>query len=161
MQALPIISAVVTAASTVMGAMYQGQVAKNNAIIAENNAGRAIQEASVAAQEGDQAAAADIGQMISQAGASGLTLNTGSQGLKRKSASELAARDRGYTVYKGATEAAGYRQQAEDFRSEASAAKSSAIFGLIGGGLDIGTSLVNRKTTVNNNTARRITGGVQ
>lgn len=160
MYALPIISAIVGTVSTVSSAMFQAQVAKNNAVVAENNANRSVQEAAVAAQEGDQAANADLGQMLAQAGASGLTLNTGSMGLKYKSASELAARDRGYTIYKGASEAAGYRQQANDFRTEAGGARSSAMFGLVGGALDVGGSLISRKTKVNNDTARKITGGI-
>jgi len=154
--ALSVASSVVGAFSAVASAMYQSKVASNNAIIANNNANRAVQEAAVAAQEQDFAARGEIGDIISQAGASGLTLDTGTQGLRRRSASELAARDRGYTIYRGATEAAAYRQQGADFKAEASAAKSKAFFGLAGGAIDVGSSLVSGATKVNNATARRI-----
>jgi len=154
-------AAVVSALSAVTSALYQAKVASNNAIIAENNAKRATQEAAIAAQDQDFAARGEIGDIIAQASASGLTLDTGSQGLKRRAALGLAARDRGYTIYRGATEAAAYRQQAADFTSSASAFGTEALFGAVGGALDVGTSLVSNATKVKKETARKIgTAGI-
>jgi hypothetical protein len=101
-----------------MGGIYQSRVAKANAAIAQQNAAKAVQTAHQQAQIGDQEAAQDIGAMMAQAGASGLSLGVGSSALRRRSAEELAARDRGFTVYAGEMEAAGYKQEAANYRSE-------------------------------------------
>lgn len=137
-------------------AQYQSRVAANNAAVAEQNAVRARQEAAIHAQDQDLQASMEIGQMLAAQGASGLSLGVGSMGLRRKSAEELAAKDRGYTIYAGETKAAAYGQQAEDFRAESSAASSAGKFGLLGTAIGFGDSLISRATKVNAKTARRI-----
>lgn len=149
-------SAVIGGISTLASSMFQARVAKNNAAIAESNAQRAIQEASVKAQDQDIAARAEMGQMLASAGASGLSMGTGSLALQRKATEELAARDRGYTTYAGEAEAAGYKQQAQDFRTEAAGARMSGLFGLVSSGLDIAGSMISSASTVNAATARSI-----
>jgi hypothetical protein len=154
-------SAVVGGIAAISSARYQSQVAQNNATIATQNAERTRFETQVANQEQDQAAKADIGQLLASGGASGLALGVGSMGLRRKSAEQLAARDRAYTDYAGATRAAGFEQQANDFTASASAARSEGVFGALGAGLDIGGSLISGASTVNPATASRITGSTR
>jgi hypothetical protein len=151
-------SAVVGGVAAVGQARYQSQVAKNNATIATQNAERTRFETQVANQQQDQEARADIGALLAQGGASGLALGVGSMGLRRKSAEQLAARDRAYTDYAGETRAAGFDQQASDFSAEAASANRAGIFGAVGAGLDIKSSLVSGASTVNPTTANRITG---
>ena len=154
-------SAVVGGIAAISAASYKAKVAQNNATIATQNAERTRFETQVANQEQDQAAKADIGQLLASGGASGLALGVGSMGLRRKSAEELSARDRAYTTYAGETRAAGFQQQANDFTSSASAARSEGVFGALGAGLDIGGSLVSGASTVNPATASRITGSTR
>ena len=151
-------SAVVGGIAAISAASYKAKVAQNNATIATQNAERTRFETQVANQEQDQAAKADIGQLLASGGASG---GVGSMGLRRKSAEELSARDRAYTTYAGETRAAGFQQQANDFTSSASAARSEGVFGALGAGLDIGGSLVSGASTVNPATASRITGSTR
>jgi hypothetical protein len=98
----------------------------------------------------------EIGQMLSAQGASGLSVGVGSMGLRRKSAEELAAKDRGFAIYAGDSKAAAYQQQAADFRAESSAARGAGRFGLLGTAIGFGDSLISRATKVNMKTARRI-----
>jgi hypothetical protein len=126
----------------VSAARYQQQVALNNATVATNNAERTRFETQVANQQQDQEAKADIGQLLSQGGASGLTLGVGSMGLRRKSAEQLASRDRAYTNYAGATKAAGFDQQSADFTASAAASKREAGFAKAGAKINIASSLI-------------------
>lgn len=151
-------SAVVGGVAAVSSANYKSQVAQNNATIASNNAERSRNEAAAANQRQDQEAKADIGALLAQGGASGLSLGVGSMGLRRKSAEQLAARDRGYTTYAGETRAAGFEQQASDFKAEASAEKRAGVFNAVGAGIDITSSLISGAPSVNPATASRITG---
>jgi hypothetical protein len=128
-------ASVIGAFGSVAAGRYQAGVANNNAKIAENNEAKATNEAAIAAQIQDQEATQDIGSILSEQGASGLDVGVGSGALRRKSASELAARDRGFTIFKGQSESDAYKQQAEGFRSDAKVAKRSGI-------LEAGTSLL-------------------
>jgi len=174
MQALPALGAAVAgmstatavaAASAVVGgvsaysqAKYQGQVASNNAVIADRNAERARHESSIESMDNDMQARAEMGAFMAQGGASGLALGVGSMGLQRKGLKELAARDRAYTKYAGEAKAAAYTQQGDDFRSEAEMQKSAAKFGLLESGLNLGGSLISGAPSVAPGTASRITG---
>ena len=135
---------------------YQARVALNNAKIAEQNAERAINESKIGAQDQDLEAKAQIGALIARGGASGLSLGAGSLALRRKSAEELAARDRGYTIYAGETKADAYNQQAQDYRTEASSLRTANFMEVIGAGFDIGTSLISGAALTNRRNA--ITG---
>lgn len=108
---------------------YQSKVAANNAAIAEDNRQRAIQEASVAAADKDQDASAILGQLVAEAGASGLSLASGSKAAKVTSARKLAARDRARIIHEGAVEGGRFAQQRTGFESRRTnllAARSAA-----------------------------------
>ena len=147
------------ALSTVGGiqqSKFQSQVALNNAAIAEDNARRSVFEAQVEAQETDFAARDELGQLLSQQGASGLSLGSGSFALRRKGLEELAAKDRGFIRTQGEVQATRFRQQASDQRSASAQAKAAGRNALISGAFDIGTSLVSGATRVNTKKARSI-----
>lgn len=158
--ALSVASGVIEAVGQYSAGMYQAKVAANNARIADENAKRAIHTANVQAQNQDFDALVAMGGLLAELGASGLQVGTGSAALRRKSQSELAARDRGYTIHEGQMQASNYRQQAQDFRTEAAGAKRGAMYSLLGGGLEVGSSLITGASKVNQAKAKRIAAGV-
>ena len=93
--ALSVASGVIEAVGQYSAGMYQAKVAANNARIADENAKRAIHTANVQAQNQDFDALVAMGGLLAELGASGLQVGTGSAALRRKSQSELAARDCG------------------------------------------------------------------
>lgn len=161
--ALPVISAVVTAAgvgysaySANQAANYQAAVAKQNAKVAENNAIHAVNEAAVNARDKDQENKAIIGQLLADQAASGLNLGSGSFALQRKSAEELSARDRQRTIYAGAVTANRYRQQGADFEAQAKLSKMEARNAAISGVLGVGGSLLSSAGKIQAQKAARI-----
>ena len=96
---------------------YQSKVAQQNADIAEDNRQRAIQAASITAADKDQEASAALGQMVATAGASGLSLTSGSKAAKVSSARKLSARDRARTIHEGAIEGGRFAQQKTGFEN--------------------------------------------
>ena len=171
-QAIPAIAAVASnsavtttlaVASTAVGtyaavneANYRSQVARNNAVIAEENRLRTLEETAINAQEQDLAARAEIGALLAQQGASGLSMGVGSMALRRKSAEELAAKDRSRITYEGQTVANQYEQQREDFKEESRMAKSEVNMAMLEGAIGIGSSLIGGATKVNNKKARAL-----
>ena len=131
---MALISAGLGAVTSIMAGNFQAKVANNNATIAEQNATRVRQEAATQAQMQDIEASQEIGALLAQSSSSGLDVGVGSGALRRKSAGELAARDRGFTIYQGQVAGDAFKQEAANFRSEAKSAK-------IGGFLGAATSL--------------------
>lgn len=164
MEAITLVSALEIGATAIStyGAMSasaaQQQQSLNNAAIAEQNASQAMFEANVGAQEQDFAARQELGDLIAASGASGLNLGSGSTFLQRKSKEELAAKDRARIVHSGEIEKINLQNQADDFAAEASAASRSSFFDLLGGGIDIGSSLVSGATGVTKKKTTTITG---
>lgn len=154
--ALSVGSAVVGTIGAINQANFQSQVANNNAAIAEDNARRAVFESQVEAQETDFAARDELGQLLAQQGASGLSLGSGSFALRRKGQEELAAKDRGFIRNQGEVQATRFRQQANDQRAEAAQAKAAGRNALISGAFEVGTSLVSGATRVNARKARSL-----
>jgi len=154
---LATIGSVASAGAGVMSSLYQAKVANANASIAEQNAARTRQEGAVKAQEGDFSARAEMGQLLANAGASGITAGVGSKLLQRKSAAELATRDRSYTRYGAETEAVNFKQQANDLRA---GGKSGVFFSLLSGAGEIGGSMISGAAKVNSQKARTITRGI-
>ena len=146
------------ALSSLAAGQYQSRVALANAKIAEDNAKSIREIALLDAQRGDQDAQSTLGAIIAQASASGLDIGVGSTALRRRSAEVLAGRDRIQTVYEGQRQAAGYQQEANNYRAEAKAAKTSGLLGAFTSALsfDGGGSLIGSSTAVSPATARRI-----
>lgn len=140
-----------TAVSTygaVQASNAQAQQDMNNAAIAEENRKSAIFESNVAAQEKDFEARAELGALLAGAGASGLNMGSGSKALQRKSATELAAKDRGRIINQGEVEAAQYEQQRDDYLASAESRKTTTWFTALGGAVDMGTSYIDGATKV-------------
>lgn len=149
-------SAAIGAVGAFQQSRFNSQVALNNAQIAEDNAQRAIFESQIQAQESDVAARGELGFILAQAGASGLSADEGSIATRRRSQQQLAAKDRGLIRNQGDVEAARSRQQAADFRSQAKQERRAGNFELIGGSIDIGTSLVSGAAQINRRKAQKI-----
>lgn len=147
-----------TAYSQNQSAKMQAQIAANNAKIAEQNAQDAITQAAIEAQMDDQQAQAFIGELLAEQSASGLSLGSGSYALRRKSASELAARDRSITYDAGQRRAKNFRQQSSDFASEAALARAQGRNSLLAGGIEIGSSLISGAATLNQQKAKGLIG---
>lgn len=117
-------------------ANYQAQVARNNAKIAERNAGLASQEAQTRAMRSDREYAAMRGQALATQGASGLAVASGSNqgvlGLIDRNRAEASTDLR----TQGSYASENYNNQAAAFRGEANSAKSAGITSLIGAGFD-------------------------
>lgn len=150
----------VTAGVSFLGVMqeasamkYQAAVAARNAAIQEENAVKAAEASALEAQDQDITARLQIGDMIAGLSASGIDASSGSALLRRKSARELATRDRQRLADQGFREVEEFRNRAADFSSQASAARKKAsilpITGLISGatGFLQGASMTNRLKT--------------
>jgi hypothetical protein len=157
--ALAAAGGIYSAVSGHQAGLYQSRVAQNNSVVAMQNADRSVHEAAVQAQDQDFTAQGDMGALLSNLGASGFSLSTGSAALRRKSASDLAARDRNYTTYRGQTTADAYRQQSADFLASAKSSKMGARNALIGGAFEVGGTLITGASKVNDEKARRIAAG--
>lgn len=121
---------------------HQSQVAQNNADIAEDNRLRAIQEASVTAADKDQDASAILGQMVAEAGASGLSLSSGSKAAKVTSSRKLAGRDRARIISEGAVEGGRFAQQGVNLRNRSANLLTAKAAAGRAGRLNVLSSLV-------------------
>jgi len=127
---LATVGTAISAATSVASGMYQSRVANINAQIADQNAARARQEGAVQSQMQDMEATQQIGDIVAQTAASGLDIGVGSGALRRRSAEELATRDRTFNQYNTEKEVAGFQQQASSFRAEG---RSARVGGILGG----------------------------
>ena len=149
---------IVSTIGSIASANFNADIAEQNQKLAEENAERIRQQAAVHAQEQDVAARGEIGAIIASAGASGLNLGTGSKLLQRRSAEELAAKDRGFTIFRGEMDAHTEEKRAADFATQSSLASQQGVFAGVGGLLDVGTSLVSGASRVNRIRATTIRG---
>ena len=145
--ALPALSTVATVASVGIGAIgtvmqmqaagaqaeaqakqaqYQAEVARNNALIEEQNAQAATIAAAVEAQDQDRAALAELGALLSDQSASGLDLGSGSFMQIREGQETIAAVDRARLIQAGETEAQQHLQAAADFTTQSILSESQA-----------------------------------
>lgn len=139
--ALQIGGGVLGTLSSIGQANYQAQVAKNNAMIATENAQKASDQAQAEQLASDQQTAALLGEQEAIQGGSGLSIGTGSQLRTRRTAQRLGRQDAERIREAGNSTIQGYLQQAENFRGEARVAKSNAIMSGIGGALNVASSI--------------------
>ena len=140
-------------------ARYQAEVAERNAQIEDENRARAIAEASVAAQDQDFDARAELGALIAEQGASGLDLGSGSFLRQRAGLETIAATDRARIINAGQNESDAARRRAENFREEARNAGAAAGDARSAGRTAIAASLISGIGSVASSTAKRITAG--
>jgi len=128
--------------ANVQSANYQAMIAERNKKIQLENADRAIARSQQEQYMQDRQAAYMLGQQEAQQGASGLKVGGRSFMLTRRASRELARLDALNIRQAGQLEAYNYRVASEDSAAAASFARSQAMFSLLGGFLDAGTSLI-------------------
>lgn len=131
---------IVSTIGAVGAANYQAQVAKNNEVIAKENAERASTQAQEEQLRNDQETAALVGEIEAGQGASGLT--GASQLRTRRSVARLGKLDSTNIRKQGQENVRNFLQQAENFRGEAGAARSQGLAAMFAGGIDLGRSLL-------------------
>lgn len=146
-------------------ALFQAQVAENNALIEEQNREQAIANAALQAQDQDIGARTELGALIAEQGASGLDLGSGSFLRVREGLESIASQDRERIIEGGRIEAAGAAQRAADFRTQAAGARATATDARNAqsvarrtGRTGVFTSLISGASTIAGSTARSITG---
>lgn len=129
---------------------YQVSIANMNKKIAEENAKRAQFSAQVEQQDSDLVARAMLGEQVAEQAASGLTLNSGSFRLARKSAHELARKDALNIRTAGDVEAHNYKVEAANYALQSQGMRSSAWGSLLGGFLEGAGSLISGTAKIRN-----------
>jgi len=104
-------------------AEYQAQVARNNAIAAEQNADYAIKVGQQKAAQESQKGAQQVARIKAAQAASGLNINTGSALDVQQSQREINVLDAETVMHNAQLQAYGYRSQAQNFRSQADLAE--------------------------------------
>lgn len=139
---LTVSSAAVEGINSIQQGNYQAAVAKNNAVIAEQNAAAEALAAQREQLRSDKDYAARYAEQVAMAGASGLDLNSSSfvrgRMLTRRTGRQ-ASRDINDA---GRVRAQGFQQETANFRAEGSAAKRQGIFGAVGAGLGAASSIM-------------------
>ena len=98
---------------------YQAQVAKNNAIIANQNTNWATEFGDVSATAESMKSAGEIGALKARQGASGVDVNTGSNADVRAGAERLAEVNALTVKSNAAREAYGYTVQKSNYTNQA------------------------------------------
>lgn len=127
-------------ASKAVGSIMQGEAqagsAKFNARVAQQNAVIAQQQGAAAEAAQQRDAARQIGTMLANYGSSGVQVDAGSPLDVLADAARMAELDRLTIQYNTRLKAAGYETEAQLQRSQASAARTSALFNAAGAGMD-------------------------
>lgn len=142
-------SALVSGISQIQNANYQSAIAMQNASLLEQQAEREAFAANQDIADQDQAARAEIANMLAQMDASGINSTTGSMLFRRAGVESLAKRDRERLGQKRDVQLENTKTQASMSRSEAKALKSAGKFGLLSTALNVGTSFLSGATMVN------------
>lgn len=155
---LSLISAGVTAASGVIGGIYQMKVADNERKMHEARARDAQIVAMQEARDQDVRAKMEQGVLAAGQAASGLNVGSSSFALRRRAFSRAASVDRDRIIDAGNQRAQGELQLAENAKARGTAAKFSIATSLIGGALDAAGGIQQSQALVNDRAARRILG---
>ena len=152
---LGVASAAVTGVSAIQQGNYQAAVAKNNALIAEQNAASASEAAQLEQLRSDREHAALLGEQLAAQGSSGLDVTSRSFGRSRM----LTRRVRGEAARdirtQGQFAAMGSLQDAANFRAQGVAARRQGMATAIGAGLSAGSDIVRQGSLVRRSGGRR------
>lgn len=152
---LSIGSAAVTGISAIQQGNYQAAVARNNAMIADQNAAAAAEAAQIEQARSDREYAGLLGQQLSVGGASGLDLNSASlrrgRMLTRRTRGE-AARD---IMGQGRQQIMGFQQDSANFRAQGIAARRQGIVTAIGAGLGAAGDIMHQGSLLRRSGGRR------
>lgn len=136
-------------------AAYKAQVARNNAIIAEQNADYATRAGQAKAAQESLQGAAKLGRIRTAIAAGGLDVNSGSAVDVQESQAEQTALDVETVIHNAQLDAYGYRSQSKNFEAEAglqdysgketaAAGKTEAFGTLLSGASSAGSSWTTR-----------------
>lgn len=148
--------AVISGISAMQAANYQAEVAKNNAVIAEENAHRSMEQAQLQQVQSDNEIAQFLGQQEAAQSASGLSVEGRSQVLTRRRTRQIGRTDALNIIEGGRTQARGFQQESANFRGEAAAQKAAGRSALFSGILGAGASLVGGASPTRSITANRM-----
>lgn len=152
---LGVASAGVTALNAVQQGNFQAAVAKNNAIIAEQNAAASAEAAQIEQARSDREYAGLLGEQLAVAGASGL--DSGSSSFRR--GRMLTRRVRGEAARdiraQGRQQVMGFQQDAANFRAQGTAAKRQGVVTAIGAGLGAAGDIMHQGSLLRRSGGRR------
>lgn len=123
-------------------AQYQAQVAENNRIIAEQNAGAAIQTGAAKTITAGLAERTRFGRVRAAQAANNIDVNSGSAVDVQAAQRELGRLDELTVAHDADLQAYGYRAQASNFGAEAQLDRARAQQARSAGGLGIASSLI-------------------
>lgn len=152
---LGVASAGISGISAIQQGNYQAAVARNNAIIAEQNAARASTAAQVEQSRSDKEYAAMAAAQLASQAASGLDI--GSRSLSQgRQLTRRTGRRAAFDIYnRGTTDSRNFLQDAANFRSEGTAAQRQGYMSAIGSTLSASASLLHQNTLTSRNGGRR------
>lgn len=139
---LSAIGSVISGIAAMSQASYQAAIAKANAKQARLNAQLAFDVAGEEAQDIGTENLGVMGELLAGQGASGIGIGSPSAARSRTWLGAVAYKDQIRRVEEGNRQGANYQTQANVFDAEASAHKTAGMFGLIGGIINAGSSLV-------------------
>jgi hypothetical protein len=131
-------SAILGGVSSAESASYGAQVAKNNALIATQNAGYSAGAGSAQTEQEGLKAAAQLGDVRAAAAANNLNVNSGSPAAVQVGQRELGELDTATVANRAAEAVYGYTSQAEGFQAQSSLLSSEVPYDLVGGALKAG-----------------------
>lgn len=136
------VGALNTAAATAADARYKAQVAKNNEIIAVQNAQYASQAGAAATTRAQLKQRAELGAIGAGLAASGVDINTGSPAAVRSSASGLTQLDTATTAGDAGLRVYGFRTQASNYGAESGLRRAEASQADIAGPISAGSTFL-------------------
>lgn len=152
----PITLSIASTVASVAGGFVQMDAQRKQADFqaetAERNARRAVEDAQKATIDQGEKAAQQLGALVAQQSASGLSAGVGSSLLKRRAAERLSSRDNRRIREAGNLQAEGFTQEAANARA---AGKNAALSGFLG----IGSSLIGGAQSYNK--VKRLQNGQQ
>jgi len=123
-------------------ANYQAQVARNNQIVAQQNAQLALEQGQVQEQAQRQKTGQQIGGIVAQEAASGVNPNSGSPLRVRSSAAETGELDALTIRSNSELQARNYLVNASSYGAQAGLLQAQAGWDASAGWLNMGTSLL-------------------
>lgn len=136
------VGAATTAAANSSAAMYQAQVARNNQIIAQQNASSATAAGSQQARNTDIKTAQIVGAEEAAQGASGIDVNSPSQKQVRQGTSQTGRLDSLTEAYNAYLRGRGATTEATSFGEQAQLDTAQAKNATTAGGFGVATSLL-------------------
>lgn len=130
------------ASAQAANAQYQAAVARNNQLIAERNAGAAIQAGEAQATDVSLRGAAQLGRIRAGQAANNIDVNTGSAVDVQAAQRGMTALDTSRVMNRAQREAYGYRAQASNYGAQAQLEQAQAGQAQAAGRLGIMSSLV-------------------